>query len=140
MYILIYTQNNTHIHMNINKYIYIYIIYTHTHTHTHELCAFYEYFSEVTHILRFSGASLPWEQTLQPVPQLPKEASLPGALAQPGSQDHRSQITDHRCLVIPGCQDPRGGLNPQNSDTPRISGSRDLEITGSQRQLDYEEF
>jgi hypothetical protein len=31
-------------------------------------------------------------------------------------------------------------LNSKNSDTPRISGSQDPGITGSERKLDSEEF
>ena len=42
-----------------------------------------------------------------------------------GSQDHRS-------LVTPGFQGPRGSLTPRNSDTPRISGLH--------KQLNAEEF
>lgn len=50
-----------------------------------------------------------------------------------GSQDHRS-------LVTPGSQGPKGSLTPRSSDTPRISGLQDPKITGSQRHLDLEEF
>jgi hypothetical protein len=50
----------------------------------------------------------------------------------------RSQ--DPRILVTPGSQGLRGGLTAKNSDTPRISGSQDPRITGSQRKLDFEEF
>jgi hypothetical protein len=37
-------------------------------------------------------------------------------------------------------QDLRGSLTAKNSDTLRISGSQDPRITGSQRNLDSEEF
>ena len=50
-----------------------------------------------------------------------------------GSQDPRS-------LVPPGFQGPKGNLTPRRSDRPRISGSQDSLIIGSQRQLDLEEF
>jgi hypothetical protein len=75
----------------------------------------------------------PWVQTPQSVSQQQEEAPLPGALTCPGPQDHRS-------LVTPGSQGPRGSLIPRRSDTPRLSGYQDPKITGSQRQLDSEEF
>ena len=50
-----------------------------------------------------------------------------------GSQNRRS-------LAKSGSQGPRGNVTPRNSDTPRISGSQDQRITGSQRQLVSEEF
>jgi hypothetical protein len=51
----------------------------------------------------------------------------------PGSQDPRS-------LVTPVSKGIRRSLISKNSDTPRISGSQDPRITGSQRKLDSEEF
>jgi hypothetical protein len=48
----------------------------------------------------------------------------------PGSQE----------LITPGSQGLRGSLTPRNSDTTRISAAQDPGITGSQRQLDYEEL
>jgi hypothetical protein len=51
----------------------------------------------------------------------------------PGSQDPRSLITT-------GSQGLRGILTSKNSDTPRISGTQDPRITGSQRKLDFQEF
>jgi hypothetical protein len=50
----------------------------------------------------------------------------------PGYQDTRS-------LVTPGSQGLRGSLTAKNSETPRISGSQELKITGSQKKLDSEE-
>jgi hypothetical protein len=47
---------------------------------------------------------------------------------------------DPRSLVTPGTQGLRGSLTAKNSDTPRISGSQDPRITGSQRKLDSEVF
>jgi hypothetical protein len=43
-------------------------------------------------------------------------------------------------LVTPESQYLRGNLTAKNSDTPRISGSQDAGITGSQRKLYSEEF
>jgi hypothetical protein len=51
-----------------------------------------------------------------------------------------TESLDPRILVIPGSQGPKGILIPRRSYTPRISGSQDPIITGSQRQLDLEEF
>jgi hypothetical protein len=48
-----------------------------------------------------------------------------------GSQDDRS-------LFTPGSQGLRGNLTAKNSDTPKISGSQEPRITGSQRKLDSE--
>jgi hypothetical protein len=47
---------------------------------------------------------------------------------------------DPRSLDIPGSQGLRGSLTAKDPDTPRISGSQDSRITGSQRKLDSEEF
>jgi hypothetical protein len=49
----------------------------------------------------------------------------------PGSHDNRS-------LVTPGTQGLRGSLTAKNSETPRISGSQEPGIAGSQRKLDSE--
>ena len=64
------------------------------------------------------------------IPQHPEEAPLPSAFTSPGSQITGSQ--DPKILVTPGSQGPRGSLTSRSSDTLRISGS--------QRQLDSEEF
>jgi hypothetical protein len=47
---------------------------------------------------------------------------------------------DNRSLVKPGSQGLRGSLTAKNSDTPRISGSQEPGITGSQTKLDSEEL
>jgi hypothetical protein len=46
---------------------------------------------------------------------------------------------DIRSLIRPGSQGLRGNLITKNYDTPRISGSQDPRITGSQRKLDSKE-
>jgi hypothetical protein len=58
----------------------------------------------------------------------PEKPELPGVLTQ---QDLGS-------LVTSGFPDPRGSLTPRRSDTPRISGSQDARILGSQREMDSE--
>jgi hypothetical protein len=80
---------------------------------------------------------MPWFQTHQKAPQSPEEIPLSDPvhaqdLRIPGSQDNRS-------LVTPGTQGLRESLTVKNSDTPRISGSQEPGITGSQRKLDSEE-
>jgi hypothetical protein len=65
-----------------------------------------------------------------------------------GGTTPRHSHTSTQDLRIPGSlelghtrsQGLRGSLNPRNSDTPRISGSQDPGITGSQRNLDSEEI
>ena len=82
-----------------------------------------------------SVLSRPWVQTPKPAPT-PRGSSTPKHSNRPrirGPQDSRS-------LVAPGSQIPKGSLTPRSSDTPRISGSQDPRITGSQRQLNSEEF
>ena len=73
--------------------------------------------------------SRPWAQTPQPAPQHPEAAQLPGTLTCPESEDHR---------VPPESQGQKGSLTPRSLDTPKISGSQDPRIKGSQRQLDSE--
>jgi hypothetical protein len=46
---------------------------------------------------------------------------------------------DNRSLITPGSQGLKGSLTDKNSDTPRISGSQEPGIIGSQRKLDSEE-
>ena len=60
----------------------------------------------------FGALSRPWVQTLQPAPQHPEAAPLPGAPTHPGSQDHRT----------PKSQDPRDSLTWRSSDSTRITG------------------
>ena len=74
-----------------------------------------------------------WVLAQHRVPQHSEEAQCSDALTCPGSQDLSSFIT-------PGFQDPRGSLTPRSSDTPRMSGSQDHRMTGSQSDLDSEEF
>jgi hypothetical protein len=82
--------------------------------------------------LRFLPVSvstgLPWAQTQQTLSQLPEEIPLPGAL--PCTRISGSQ--DPRNLITPGSQGLRGSLTLRNSNITRISGS--------QRNLDFEEF
>jgi hypothetical protein len=51
----------------------------------------------------------------------------------PGSQYNR-------IFVTPGSQGHRGSLTDKYSDTPRISGSQEPGITGSQRKLESEDL
>ena len=70
-----------------------------------------------------SALSKLWVLALLPAPQHQEETWLPVTLTCSGSQDLRS-------LVTPG---PRGSLTPRSSEKPRISGSQDHRITGTQR-------
>ena len=80
------------------------------------------------------GIATPQEEQYQLDQQL---AQLPGTLTCSGLQVPGSQ--DPRSLVTPGSQGLRGSLTAKNSDTPRISGSQEPTIKGSQRKLDSEE-
>jgi hypothetical protein len=80
-----------------------------------------------------SGLSRSTLQNLDGQSTAPEEAALPGAIEIPKPQDPMS-------LVTPISQGLRCSLTPRNSYTPRISGSQDPRITGSEKQLHSEEF
>jgi hypothetical protein len=80
-------------------------------------------------------ASLAWARTLQPVPQHLEEAQIPGALTQPGSQDHRTPgAWSHQDLRVPEAAFLPGTLTHAESQDHRITE------TDVKKQLDYEEF
>ena len=66
------------------------------------------------HSVWASALSRSWAQTLQPAPQHPEAAPLPGPLTYPGSED------------------------PRSSDTPRISVSQDPESQDHRDSLTQE--
>jgi hypothetical protein len=77
--------------------------------------------------------SRPWAQTLEPAPQHPETAPLPGALTCPESEDPRIPgVWSHQDLRIPEAAWLPGAR--------AYTGSQDPRIPGSQRQLDLEEF
>jgi hypothetical protein len=84
---------------------------------------------------------LGWAQTLQPVPQYPEEAPLPGALTCPGTtgcQDPRIWgAWSHQDLRVPESQDHRDDWILRSSDTAKITGrTGSSQVKGRQAALE----
>ena len=62
---------------------------------------------------------------------------LPGTVTRAGSQDNR--ISGYPKVGHTSISGSQRNLTAKNSDTPRISGSQEPTIKGSQRKLDSEE-
>ena len=75
--------------------------------------------------------------TDQTTPRSSKETPLPGTVTHPGSLTTGSQ--EKKELGHTSISGSQRNLTAKNSDTPRISGSQETTIKGSQRKLDSEE-
>jgi hypothetical protein len=75
-----------------------------------------------------------WAQTLQPVPQHPEEAPLPGVLTHPGSQDPRGLVTPEsqvpEATLLPGALTHPGSQDHRITETAELRSSDTTRITG----------
>jgi hypothetical protein len=86
-----------------------------------------EYIYEAFWSVGAGTLSRPWVQILQPAPQHPDTALLPGALTCPGLEDYR----------ITGAWHTRISMSQRKLDSQELGHTQDLRIAGSQNSQDH---